>query len=322
MSCPAPHLPVLLPECLELLRPVPGEVAIDLTLGAGGHAVELLRAIHPGGQLIGVDQDPSALELAGARLAAFSDAELDGEGDYRLVRANFGDLPALADEIPRGDVVLADLGVSSMQLDQGHRGFSFRTDAPLDLRMDPTRGEPASGLLARLSEAELADLLFTLGEERWSRRIAARVVRQRDTRAVQSTGELADLVRQSYPPNQRHDRIHPATRTFQALRIAVNDELGALDRLLETLPHLLRPGGRLAIISYHSLEDRRVKQSFLSWARGCTCPPRLPVCVCGRKPLATMLTRKPVTPGPDELARNPRSRSARLRALVWARGAP
>jgi 16S rRNA (cytosine1402-N4)-methyltransferase len=302
-SSPSPpgfdHLPVLAQPLLAALAPalvtaaaVPaggagGPCLIDCTLGGGGHSALLLEA-HPAWPLIGLDQDPSARAAAAERLAPWGER-------VRIEAANFG---AWA---PPGDccavVVLADLGVSSPQLDRAERGFSFRAEGPLDMRMNPMAGETAAALLDRLGEAELADLLFTLGEERLSRRIARRLVaeRARQPWRERSTAELAYAVAGCYPPQARHGRIHPATRSFQALRMAVNDELGALERLLQHAPDWLVPGGVLAIISFHSLEDRLVKQAFLADER------------------LERLSRKPITAQEEELEANPRSRSAKLR---------
>jgi 16S rRNA (cytosine1402-N4)-methyltransferase len=284
------HQPVLAAEVLAAFAALPAAadaapLLIDCTLGGGGHS-GLLLAAHPQLELIGLDQDPTARAAAAAQLASWADR-------LRIVATNFA---AFTPERPVQGV-LADLGVSSPQLDRPERGFSFRADGPIDMRMNPEAGETAADLLDRLEESELADLLYQLGEERLSRRIARRLVAERETRpwAARNTGELAYAIAGCYPPQARRGRIHPATRSFQALRIAVNDELGVLERLLAHAPDWLAPGGILAIISFHSLEDRRVKMAFRADAR------------------LELIQRRPLVAGEEELARNPRSRSARLR---------
>jgi 16S rRNA (cytosine1402-N4)-methyltransferase len=294
MSEPEPgarHVPVLTAEVLGLLRPAPGEVFVDVTLGAGGHARLLAEHLQPGGRLIALDRDPAMIDLARPRLEGLP---------VTLVHANFDRLRDVLDEqgVAAADGVLADLGVCSDQLAAPDRGLGFSREGPLDMRLDPGSGEPASALLRRLSERDLADLFWSYGEERFSRRIARRVVERRREAPLETTAELAALVRRCVPRPKRRRRmmIDPATRVFQALRIAVNDELGALDRLLASLPGCVKPGGRVALISFHSLEDRRVKQALRdrsTWEQ---------------------LTRKPVQAGEDEVRRNPRARSAKLRA--------
>jgi 16S rRNA (cytosine1402-N4)-methyltransferase len=285
---PVRHVPVLPAEVLHWLDPQPEQVVVDCTVGGGGHARLIAERVAPGGRVIGLDQDPAMLDLARPRLAGLP---------VTLVHAAFDQLAdVLRDQgIPAADAVLADLGISSDQLDDAARGLSFQQDAPLDMRMDPTRGETAADLLARLPERDLADVIYQFGEERFSRRIARRIVEARDRQPIETTAQLADLVRRCVPRGRGHG-IDPATRTFQALRIAVNDELGALDRLLAQLPACLKPGGRAVVISFHSLEDRRVKQAFRD------------------KATWDVLTKKPVTAGPDEERTNPRARSAKLRA--------
>lgn len=286
------HRPVMQAETLRLLELKPGSLVVDATLGGGGHAEAMLSAIAPGGELIGIDRDPDAISAALARL--------DRPGyRVRLVRGRMGEIGRLLDEsgIAGADAILADLGVSSFQLDCASRGFSFRNDAPLDMRMDPSDGETAAELIERLSEEELANLIWEMGEERFSRRIARRI---KSRQGVATTAALAEIVASAFPPAARHGRIHPATRTFQALRIAVNDEMGELDSFLSAAPAKLKIGGRLAVISYHSLEDRRVKRAFRSYAAGEGYA--LPV-------------RRAVVPSDDEVAANPRSRSAKLRVL-------
>jgi 16S rRNA (cytosine1402-N4)-methyltransferase len=288
MSLSPRHVAVLPAEVLELLAPTPGQVVIDATVGVGGHARLLLERIGPTGRLIGLDQDPAMLDLARQRLKGLPVA---------LVHANFELLRQVLDElgIAAVDGVLADLGICSDQLDAPERGLSFQQSGPLDMRLDTTRGEPASVLLRRLSERELADLIYQFGEERFSRRIARKIVETRRTTPLETTEQLAELVRRCVPLGRGHS-IDPATRTFQALRIAVNDELGALDGLLSALPSCVKPGGRAAIISFHSLEDRQVKQAFRD------------------KHTWEVLTKKPVQAGQEEMRQNPRARSAKLRA--------
>ncbi|RMG11561.1 MAG: 16S rRNA (cytosine(1402)-N(4))-methyltransferase RsmH [Planctomycetota bacterium] len=293
-----PHVPVLSAEVCSFLAREGTRELLDGTVGAGGHAGLLLQAL-PAARLLGLDRDPLALNIARARLAPWQERAT-------LAQAPFAEALRVAEELGRGpfDAILLDLGVSSMQLDRPERGFSFQADGPLDMRMDPTGGgETAAELLARLREDELADLIYALGEERRSRRIARRIVEARRRSPIRRTAELAEVVRRAIPPPRgrgprRRRPIHPATRTFQALRMAVNDELGQLERALPELFSLLAPGGRLAVISFHSLEDRRVKHAFRAWARAGS---------------ARLLTRKPLTAGPEERESNPRARSAKLR---------
>lgn len=302
------HVPVLLEAVLRWLQPRPGATIVDATLGGGGHSEALARALAPTGILIALDQDPEALAEAGRRL--------DGLPGFRPVRGNFGDLSGLLDQQGVGQVdgVLMDLGVSSHQLDQAERGFSFRHDAPLDMRMDLQGGTTAADLVAELAESDLESTIREYGEERHARRIARRIVQEREREPILTTGRLARIVEAALPPPARHGRIHPATRTFQALRIAVNDELGALQRGLEAAVERLAPGGRVVVISYHSLEDRIVKTTFRRGEGECTCPPRVPFCQCQPLRLLRVLTRRPVEPDEGEIAANPRARSARLRA--------
>ena len=294
------HTPVLPDATLALLDPKPGEFAVDATLGRGGHAALILPRLAPGGTLLGLDTDPVNAAAAHRHLEPRAAAH----GVRLLVeQANFAALPAVlrGHGLPPADVLLADLGFASNQMDDPARGFSFRGDGPLDMRLDPSRGTPASRLVATLPERDLADLIYQLGEERLSRRIARRIVETRAASPITTTAELAELVRRCYPPKARHGRIDPATRTFMALRIAVNGELDALDALLRQLPETLAPGGRAGIVSFHSLEDRRVKHAFLAMAQNGG---------------FTRLTRKPLTADDAEVAQNPRSRSAKLRGLL------
>jgi 16S rRNA (cytosine1402-N4)-methyltransferase len=305
------HLPVLVEEVVTMLAPASGSLQIDATVGGGGHTERILEATDPDGRLLGLDADGAAIARVDRRLRPrFGD---------RLVlrRANFRELAAVAPEAGFGavDGALFDLGLSSFQLGDAERGFGFRTGGPLDMRFDTTRGVPAADLLATLDVAELTALFRRFGEEPFAPRIARAVVEARRTSPIATAEELAALVERvaPHPPRGRR-RIHPATRVFQALRIAVNAELDALAAGLASAVDLLRPGGRLVVLSYHSLEDRIVKRFFAAERRGCTCPPEIPVCVCGRNPRLRLVTRPSLTPSAEEIAANPRARSARLRA--------
>jgi 16S rRNA (cytosine1402-N4)-methyltransferase len=306
------HESVLPDEVVEVLRPAPGELFLDGTVGGGGHAERLLER---GAAVIGTDRDPRALAAARARLARFGAA-------FRAVRSDFRDAESVlrALGIERVDGALVDLGVSSPQLEEGERGFSFSRPGPLDMRMSG-EGETLAELLERVDERELARILREFGEEPFARPVARAVKRavEREGARGLDTARLAEVVAGAIPRRAWPRHIHPATRTFQALRIAVNDELGALAAWLESLPRVLRPGGRAAAISFHSLEDRMVKRAFQALARACTCPPRLPVCRCGAEAAFEPITKRAVTPSPAEVARNPRARSAKLRAVVKVR---
>lgn len=299
------HTSVLLAETIELLAPMPEEVFVDATLGLGGHTKALLET-EATLRVIGIDQDAAAMAMARERLSAFGNRVEFRQGNFSEIRKF----------VDNADGILADLGVSSLQFDSESRGFSFRFDAPLDMRMDAgSEDETAAELLERLSEEEIANLIYGYGEERFSRRIARRIVERRNSgNPVRTTKELADLVQRSVPHKPK-DKIHPATKTFQALRIVVNRELEVLEGFLKDAIDLLKPNGRLAIISFHSLEDRMVKQAFLKASGKCQCPPRIPQCICGAKRLVEILTKKPITAGDEELDLNPRSRSAKLRAV-------
>lgn len=300
------HRPVLSKESIELLQPRPGAVVVDCTLGAGGHARALLEMIQPGGRLLAIDRDPSAVEAARTLLSGFVPPPA-------LVHGDFGDVARIAREAGFEEVhaVLFDLGISSTQLDDPERGFSFRADGPLDMRMDPTAPVTAERLVNQLTERELAELIRRLGEERWASRIAQFIVRRRPLR---TTRQLAEAVEAAIPRAAWPRDIHPATRTFQALRMSVNDELGSLERGLSGALQILTPGGRMAAISFHSLEDGMVKAFFNAESKDCLCPPQQPVCTCAHRASLRVLTRKPVRPSEEEVAANPRSRSARLRA--------
>ena len=304
------HLPVMPDEVLGTLAPAPGSLQIDATVGGGGHTERILEAASPDGRVLGLDADPLAIDRVRVRLARFGD---------RLVlrQANFRDLAEVAPDAGFGSVdgALFDLGLSSFQLADRDRGFGFRAGGPLDMRFDTSRGVPAAELLATLSADELAALFRKYGEERAAWRIAKAIVEARTTAPVQTAEELAALVERVSPGNPRQKRrIHPATKVFQALRIAVNEELDALEDGLRAALDLLRPGGRLVVLSYHSLEDRIVKRFLQAERRGCTCPPEAPVCVCGKQPRLRLVTRPSLTPTAEELTANPRARSARLRA--------
>ncbi|HEX8456933.1 MAG TPA: 16S rRNA (cytosine(1402)-N(4))-methyltransferase RsmH [Pyrinomonadaceae bacterium] len=305
----APHRPVLLAESVGYLAPERGGLFVDATLGLGGHSEALLLA-SPGVRVLGIDRDREALTLASARLAAFGER-------FRAVHANFKEIAEVLKDAGEGEVsgILADLGVSSLQFDAAERGFSFRQDAPLDMRMDAAgEEETAAELLRRLPEEEIARIIFEYGEERKSRRIARWIVERREAgRPIETTLELAELVARAVG-HKRTDRIHPATRTFQALRIAVNRELEGLEAFLEASIDLLQPSGRLAVISFHSLEDRIVKRTLRRLAGQCECDRRLPACACGARRAVEILTRRPVTAAAAELDENPRARSAKLRA--------
>jgi 16S rRNA (cytosine1402-N4)-methyltransferase len=304
------HVSVLLKETIDLVDPEPGDVIVDATLGLGGHSREILER-QPEARLIGLDQDTDAIEIAKRNLEAFGDR-------VTIVQTNFVNIREALSELGIDAVngIMADLGVSSLQFDSETRGFSFRFDAPLDMRMDAEGEYPtAAELLQTLSQEEIANTIYQFGEERFSRRIARRIVERREAgNPVATTRELAELVERAVPRSKK-DKIHPATRTFQALRIAVNNELGVLENFLSDSVESLAPGGRLAVISFHSLEDRIVKQAFLKLSGRCQCPPRLPICQCGAVKKVEILTKKPVVPTETELSENPRSRSAKLRAV-------
>ena len=306
------HKPVLLDETIQALQPTPNGVYIDGTIGAGGHAEAILKASTPGGRLFGFDRDESALALAKQRLADYGNR-------VRLFHSNFDQLEQAAEiyQIPPADGILLDLGVSSMQLDQPDRGFSFQVDAPLDMRMDRTLQQTAADLVNTLSQTELADLIYQCGEERRSRRIAKAIV---EARPILGTKALADIIsKATYTgggrTRRKKSKIHPATRTFQALRIAVNDELGSLERVLPQTIRLLKPAGRLAVISFHSLEDRIVKLYFQQESQDCICPPEQIICTCGHRATVRVITRKPIGPTSKEIDENPRARSAKLRVV-------
>jgi 16S rRNA (cytosine1402-N4)-methyltransferase len=304
------HLSVLPDEVLALLEPVSGGIYLDGTLGGGGHARLILEASAPDGRLVGLDRDPSALRKAAEVLAPFGDRVV-------LRHRNFSDAAEVLGELGINglDGMLLDLGVSSHQLDEASRGFSFRGEAPLDMRMDPTSGPTAADVVNAAAAEELTRIFREYGEERWAGRIARRIVQVRQQQPLTTTRQLAELVRDTVPGGKAPARIHPATRVFQALRIHVNQELEHVSRGIASAIDLLNPGGRLVVISFHSLEDRIVKRFFLEEAKGCICPPRLPVCVCNHRPRLELLTRRGVRAAEAEVEANPRARSAVLRAV-------
>ncbi len=302
------HVPVLAGELIEALEPRPGQIAVDCTVGGGGHGRLVADLLGPGGTLIGIDRDPLAEER-------FAELAAEVPCETRFIRGPFSrGLAMLLDEGLRADLVYLDLGVSSMQVDTRERGFSYAYDAPLDMRMDPDQELSAREVVDSWDERRLARLLREYGEERYAGPIARAIVRRRERRPIETTGELVDTVVSALPARARFAGGHPAKRSFQAIRIAVNGELEELDRALPAAWELLAADGRFAAISFHSLEDRRVKRFLAGRARGCICPPDLPICACGRTPEAELLTRRAVAPSAGEVAHNPRSKSARLRA--------
>jgi 16S rRNA (cytosine1402-N4)-methyltransferase len=302
------HIPVLAGELIDLIEPRPGEVAVDCTFGGGGHARLIADQLGPSGVLIGIDRDPVAEER-------FAELSAEVACDTRFIRADFvTGLEQLQEEGVKVDITYLDLGMSSMQVDTWTRGFSYAYDAPLDMRMDPGQDLTAAEIVNTWDERRLARLLREYGEERYASQIARAVGRARRREQLTSTQQLVDAIKAAIPVPAQFAGGHPARRTFQALRIAVNDELTQLDEALPVAWELLRPGGRLAAISFHSLEDRRVKRFLAARARGCICPPELPICVCGHEPEAELLTRRAVAPTPGEVAANPRSKAAHLRA--------
>jgi 16S rRNA (cytosine1402-N4)-methyltransferase len=306
------HVPVLAEEVRRLLHVQPGETVIDATFGAGGHAELLASDLQGQGKYIAVDRDPSVRPY-------FESFRRRGGVSTRFLRGDFTDVfERLADNGVRADAILFDLGVSSMQLDRPERGFSYASDAPLDMRMDPSAEHSARDLVNEASERELNDIFRGYGEERYAKQIARAIVRRRKEQPFERTGDLVETIKAAIPAPARFGEGHPARRVFQALRIAVNDELHALEAALPAALDTLRPGGRVAVISFHSLEDRIVKRFFRREEHGCTCPPDFPVCVCGREPSLRVLTKKAIRPTADELAQNPRAGSARLRAALKA----
>ena len=302
------HKSVLLQECIDALNIRPDGIYLDGTLGGAGHSSQIARRLTEGGRLIGVDRDRTALAAAKERLAPYADR-------VTLVHSNFAEIDAILDSlgIPAVDGMLFDLGVSSPQLDDASRGFSYMADAPLDMRMDKDDALTAGEVVNTWPQGELRRILYDYGEERYAPQIAAAICRAREKAPVETTLELVDIIRSAMPAQALREKQHPAKRSFQAIRIAVNDELGAVSRMMQAAVGRLNPGGRLAVITFHSLEDRIVKSEMQQAARGCTCPPEFPVCVCGKKPRVKLVTRKPIVSGPAELEENPRARSAKLR---------
>lgn len=301
------HVSVLLQECLEGLNIRPEGIYVDGTLGGAGHSSRIAQRLTTG-RLIGIDRDPVALAAAGERLKPWKDR-------VTLVHSNFCEIKqVLSDlQIPGVDGILLDLGVSSPQLDDGQRGFSYMADAPLDMRMNGEDALTAREVVNTWPQEELKRILYTYGEERYAPQIAAAICRRREEAPIETTLELVDIIRSAMPAAALREKQHPAKRSFQAIRIAVNDELGSVEKVMADAIPLLNPGGRLAVITFHSLEDRIVKNAMTEAAKGCTCPPNFPVCVCGKKPRVKLISRKPIVSGAAELAENPRARSAKLR---------
>ena len=301
------HVSVLLQECIDGLNIKPDGIYVDGTLGGAGHSSQIAQRLTTG-RLIGIDRDPVALAAAGKRLEPYSDR-------VTLVHSNFCEMAQVLEDlgIDGVDGILMDLGVSSPQLDDGERGFSYMVDAPLDMRMNGEDALSAQTVVNTWSQEELKRILYTYGEERYAPQIAAAICRRRAEKPIETTLELVDIIRSAMPPAALREKQHPAKRSFQAIRIAVNDELGSVEKAMEVAIPLLNPGGRLAIITFHSLEDRIVKTAMADASKGCTCPPNFPVCVCGKKPKVKLISRKPIVSGAEELEANPRARSAKLR---------
>lgn len=301
------HISVLRDECIEGLKIRPDGIYVDGTLGGAGHAAEVLKRLGPDGRLIGIDQDEVAVANGQEKLGMFS--------NVTIVRDNFRNFAAIMETlgIQTVDGVLLDLGVSSKQLDDGERGFSYMQDAPLDMRMDRRNPRTAAEIVNQYSQEELRKIIQDFGEERWSSRIASFIVQEREKKPIRTTGDLVRIIKEAVPKGARQDGPHPAKRTFQALRIEVNQELSILEGAIRDMAERLSPGGRICILTFHSLEDRIVKQTFRSLENPCTCPKDFPVCVCGKKQVLRVITRKPILPGVEEVKENPRSRSAKLR---------
>ena len=301
------HISVLLQECLDGLDIKPDGIYVDGTLGGAGHSSQIVQRLTTG-RLIGIDRDPVALAAAGERLKPWQDR-------VTLVHSNFCEIAQVLESlnISGVDGILLDLGVSSPQLDDGERGFSYMADAPLDMRMNGEDTLDAEAVVNTWPQEELKRILYTYGEERYAPQIAGAICRRREVAPIKTTFELVDIIRSAMPAAALREKQHPAKRSFQAIRIAVNDELGSVEKVMADAIPLLNPGGRLAVITFHSLEDRIVKNAMAAAAKGCTCPPSFPVCVCGKKPQAELVNRKPITASAEELEENPRSRSAKLR---------
>ena len=301
------HISVLLDECIEGLNIKPDGIYVDGTLGGAGHSSQIAKRLTTG-RLIGIDRDPVALKAAGERLAPYADR-------VTLVHSNFCEIAQVLQDLDIAGVdgILLDLGVSSPQLDDGSRGFSYMADAPLDMRMNSEDTLTAFDVVNTWSYEELKRILFDYGEERYAPKIASAICKKREEKPIETTLELVDVIRGAMPAQALREKQHPAKRSFQAIRIAVNDELGSVEKVMKDAIPCLNPGGRLAVITFHSLEDRIVKTAMAGAAKGCTCPPSFPVCVCGKKPQVRVITRKPIVSGDEELERNPRARSAKLR---------
>ena len=307
------HIPVLLAECLEQSKLQTQHTFVDATLGGAGHSSEFAKLLGPDGVLLGIDQDEMALAAAEAKLEAIP---AEQRPEIKLLRGNFGDMDELLveAEVPGVDVVLFDLGVSSPQIDLPSRGFSFKEDGPLDMRMDPSNQTlTAAEIVNTYTAADLTRIIRSYSDEKWASRIAEFIVREREHGEIETSFQLVDIIKAAIPASARRRGGHPAKRTFQALRIEVNSELTVLRSGLDAAVRWLNPGGRVLVISYHSLEDRIVKETFAHFADRCTCPPDLPVCMCGKKPILDVVTRKPIVPTAEEIERNPRARSAKLR---------
>ena len=302
------HRSVLLDECIDALDIKPDGIYVDGTCGGGGHSLEIVKRLDKGGRLIAIDQDDAAIAAAGERLADYADR-------VTFVRNNFSSVSDVCEMlgVEKIDGILLDLGVSSYQLDTAERGFTHNTDAPLDMRMDRRKELDAYTVVNTYSFEALKKVIYDYGEERFAPKIASAIVREREKNDIKTTGQLVDIIKGAIPPAAREGGHHPAKRTFQAIRIEVNGELGVIEPAIRSASKLLGEGGRIAIITFHSLEDRLVKQTYLDLASGCNCPKNLPICVCGRKPQVKVLTKKPILPSPIEVESNPRSRSAKLR---------
>ncbi len=298
------HFPVMLSECIELLDINPSGTYIDGTFGRGGHSREIAKKLSPSGKLICIDRDMSAIEYGKELFSEFQ--------NVHFIKGDFCNIPELVSE--KADGILLDLGVSSPQLDESERGFSYMADGPLDMRMDRSQALTAFDIVNGWSFEEIKRILFEYGEERYSAKIASAIVREREKKEISSTLQLVDIIKGAMPAPALREKQHPAKRSFQGLRIAVNNELGEIEEFLQNLPDMLKTGGRAVIITFHSLEDRLVKHAFKKAENPCTCPPQIPVCVCGKKPTLKTLTSKPVLPTDDEIEQNPRSRSAKVRA--------
>ena len=305
------HVPIMVSEVLALLEPARGGVFVDGTLGGGGHAEAVLSAMPETGRLFGIDRDDEALKAASERLSRFGDR-------FTAIKGNFFDMKSLLSErgVFKVDGILLDLGVSSHQLDARERGFSYKAEAPLDMRMDQSAPLNAKIVVNEWSEDALREIFYEYGEEKFSARIAHRIVERRQEKPIETTTELADLIKSAIPAKFKNEPQHPARRCFQAIRIAVNGELDGLDEAIRSAHDLLNPGGRLAVLTFHSLEDRIVKNAFRSFENPCTCPKSAPVCICGKKPTAKVLTRHPLVASEREQAENSRATSAKLRAIV------